>query len=279
MAKKKNIDAEAAMDLLKANYDGYHFAKDIRDVYNPYSLLNCLKESEIKDYWFLSGPTEFLIKKIEKSSLSFKQLFNAESSENSLAETDVAFKSPVALLYQTGYLTIKGIDERRQRLKLGIPNKEVERGLSLALLGAYSLKDQDDAENHVLDLADYLENGKPEEFLERLKSFIAGIPYTIRNGETEQFFQRNVYLILKVLGLHVHTEFETSDGRIDILVETPGFVYVMELKADSSAEAALEQIHSKDYSLQWKHDGRKVFLIGINFSSETRNIESWKIKE
>lgn len=278
LAEKEKISADEAMELLKYNYDGYHFAADLRDVYNPFSLINCLNESKIREFWFDSGTPSFLINKIKETKQSFSKLFNPNSRETELQETDTVFRSPVALLYQTGYLTIKSLGKRPNSFILGMPNREVESGLLGSLLGSYYDNNKYEAEDKLYDMADLLKEGNPEEFLNHLKSFIAGIPYTIRNGETEQFFQRNMYIILKTLGLHVHTEFETSDSRIDLLVETPQFVYVMELKAGKSAKEALNQIHEKDYSLQWQTDNRNTFLIGISFSTETRNISDWIIE-
>lgn len=279
MAQKENKDPENIMTLLKDHYDGYHFTEELEDIYNPFSLLNCLDTGKIKDYWFMSGMPEFLLKKIKEAPISFKKLFNPVSKEQSLEESDTAFKSPVALLYQTGYLTIKSVNERQGFYNLGIPNKEVENSLFTSLLGELNETDRYEADQEIYNLSQYLRNNNPEEFLERLKSFIAGIPYTVRKGETEQFFQRNFFIILKTLGLHVHTEFETSDGRIDILVETHSSLFIIELKANSTAGEALDQIERKQYSLPWKNSGKKIFEIGVNFSSETRNISEWKIRE
>ena len=277
IAQSEECSDEEALRLLKKEYDGYHFSRNLIDIYNPFSLLNSLKTGFIENYWHRSGLPDFLEKKMKDSNVAFSKLFDTEASEYKLAESDTSFSSPVALLYQTGYLTIKSYNKEDKEYVLGIPNREVEQGLFLFLMGSYMEQDPDDGNRTMREMAKCLKRGETEEFLERLQSFIASIGYPVTQNKSELFFEQGLYIILRVLGLHVHTEMATSNGRIDLLVETDRYVYVIELKLDKTPEEALAQIKEKHYSLPWKHDGRKVFEIGISFSSEERNIMGWKV--
>ena len=163
------------------------------------------------------------------------------------------------------------------RYSLGIPNKEVEEGLFTELL-AYNVKtDKGRLDNYIWDIRDALEEGKPAEALEKIRSLFAGIPANVTQNRTELFFENNLFMLFKLIGIDVRAEWWTADGRIDMLLEMSDHVYVMELKLDKSAEEALQQIDTKEYALPWKYDNRKVIKIGINFSSSKRNIDSWLI--
>lgn len=279
LAECEGISAEEAMDLLKKYYDGYHFSTKLIDVYNPFSLLNCLHNSKIENYWFKSGAPSFLIKKLEENKDSFTSIFNAESDSMNLGTVDAAFHDPVSLLFQTGYLTIKSYNKRFDEFKLGIPNREVEKSLMLLLLGRYRGKNSSELMKPLILMAECLENGQPEEFIGRLRSILAPISYHFKNKLSELDFERVMFVILHLLGLEVTTELHTSWGRIDVVVKTGKYIYIMELKLDKSAREALDQIENKEYALQWDYDGRKVIKIGINFSSEQRNITEWEIKD
>lgn len=277
LAKTEKCSGEEAMQLLKKEYDGYHFSKDLVDIYNPFSLLSALKKESIENYWHRTGLPEFIAQKLKNSRESFIDIFCAEAPEHKLAETDTSFSSPVALMYQAGYLTIKAYDRIEREYKLGIPNREVERGLLLFLLGIYMEQDADDANKFIKEMAKCLDRGEPDEFFKRLQSFLASIGYPLTQNKSELFFEQGLYIILRALGLHVHSEMATSNGRIDLLIESEKYIYIIELKLDKTPEEALEQIEKKEYSLPWKYDGRKIFEIGVNFSSQKRNITGWKI--
>ena len=184
-----------------------------------------------------------------------------------------------ALLFQAGYLTIKGYDPRFRRYKLGIPNREVEEGLDRLLLRDFLYPDIERGNSFVFSMVHYIEEGRPEEFLTTLKTFFAGVPFDMSKGSREVYFHNSFYILCSLIGLFVKAENHTSQGSIDLQIETEKFIYIIELKLDHSSEEALEQIERKEYALQWKNDGRKIFKIGVNFSSETRNISDWKILE
>lgn len=278
LASEMELTKEATLMALKTQYDGYHFSKKCPDLYNPFSLLNALAKKEIGDYWISSGTPEFLVKTLAKTDKDFNQLFESCSNESRLGTNDVALFSPVALMYQTGYLTIKSYDREDRIYKLGVPNKEVNFGLFTALLAHYTREDGFESLLKAKALKKALLEGRPEEFMERLKSFFAEIPFSLNPDRYELNFEKVLYSILRLLDLDVRSEVQTSDGRIDVLIKTDKYIYILELKLDKPAQEALEQIDRKDYSLQFKFDNKKIFKIGISYSSETRNIAEWEIK-
>ena len=278
LAQKRKITAEAALEELKTAYDGYHFSEECPDMYNPFSLLLALAEERISDYWVTTATPEFLVEKLKNSRQNFTKIFNDKVSEKSLASIDTVFSSPVSLLFQTGYLTIKSYDAAENKFYLKVPNQEVERGLFPALLGAFVGQDEEDSRGETAKMGEFLDNGKPEEFLERCKIFLAGIPYSVMPTVSEIFFEHTMYLIFRTIPMEVEGESETAYGRRDIVVKTEKYIYIFELKLDGDAGAALRQIEEKGYALPYAHDGRHIIKIGVNFSSHTRNILDWQIQ-
>lgn len=278
LAVYEGCSNDEALRLLKEEYDGYHFSEKLIDIYNPFSLLNCLSTSRINDYWMKSGVPEFIVDKLEDSRESFERIFNSQADTYSLEAKDSVFDSPVSLMFQTGYLTIKGYNRKDRIYTLGVPNKEVDRSLFLFMLGSYSRHRRSDGGVQLREMSKCLYDGNPEEFIRRLQSLLAGITYELQGKFTELDYEKLMYVALHILGFYCQAEFRTSYGRIDLLVETKDYVYVMELKLDKSPEEALAQINGKDYTLSWKFDGRKIFKIGISFSSVKRNIDSWLIE-
>ena len=161
---------------------------------------------------------------------------------------------------------------------LGIPNREVANGFFKCLLPYYSGQDRDTGLGAVRKIRNAVRAGQPEDMMESLQSFLARIPYTLSKGRAESYFQNNLYIIFTLLGFAVEAEYTTSRGRIDILLKTPKYVYVMELKLTGTAEEALQQIDEHGYCEQFANDPRQLFRIGISFSKRKRNINSWIIK-
>ena len=184
--------------------------------------------------------------------------------------------NPIPVIYQSGYLTIKDYDDEFKLYHLGFPNKEVEEGFVKYLAPFYLSKERKknafDVRNFVKDVRE----GNADQFCKRLRSLFADTPYELVK-DLENHYQNIVWVVFKMLNFYSQAEYHTSDGRIDLLVETPKYRYVMEFKLDGTAEEALEQIKSKGYVLPFTTDEKKTFLIGMNFDSETRNIERWVI--
>lgn len=278
---------------LKENYDGYHFASNGEDVYNPFSLLNTFAGKKFGSYWFATGTTSDLIEILENATFSIPELEGYRCSESLLIGSDIYLTNPVPLFFQTGYLTIKGYDPRFKLYTLGFPNREVTEGFTDFLMNSYMRNGKESAVLITEFIFD-VESGRPEVFMKKLQSFTADIPYDLTGirkssknnykseivrGDLEIHYQNVMYVIMKLMGFHTHTEYKTSDGRIDMIVETPEYLYLMEFKIDSSPETAIDQINSKEYALPFKNSGKKLFKIGANFDTKKRRLSSWIIEE
>ena len=188
---------------------------------------------------------------------------------------------PLPMIYQSGYLTIKDYNMRRNTFLLDFPNDEVKEGFLTVIASDY-LKPKSDINNSVMDMTDALEAGDLEAFRKLLTSFLASIPYSMRRkndeAERERYFQYTFYLILRLMSVYtVYTEKEQSQGRVDCIVETEKYVYIFEFKLDGTTEAALKQIEEKGYARPYEADARKLYRIGANFSSETGTIDDWQV--
>lgn len=278
LAEKNRESVEWGVAKLKENYDGYHFTEESPDIYNPFSLLSALQKKKIGDYWFITGTPSYLMKAIVSKNIDLHGLLNSEADTATLSQIDSYSDDPVPMLFQTGYLTIKGIDEDSGDFILGIPNKEVERGFFHGLLPLCSGQSAMASRDFIREAAKLLREGNPEKFLEKLRAFLADIPYELANKQPEIYFENNLYVIFKLLGFNVKAEYHTSSGRIDVVVKTSKYVYVMELKLNGSSEEAMRQIDGKGYSVPFSADGRRVMKIGVNFSSETRTLADWLIE-
>ena len=282
LAENNNLSTDEAFGKLRLNYDGYHFSpKGSPDIYNPFSLLNALQKKGFGDYWFRTGTPTFLIKMIKSRQLSLQKLGEVEISQS--AVENVSFDthySLIPVLYQAGYLTIKGYRHEFNMLKLGFPNREVEQGFFLQLMNVYSPKPNEDSAFSILRFYDDVNSGRIEEFMIRLQSFFADFDYDGFNRlELEQHYQDILFIIAKLLGFLTHIEYKTSSGRIDMVIKTPDIIYVFEFKMNQSAEKAMSQIDSKSYLLPFKADGRKLVKIGASFSDKTRSLDNWIIDE
>lgn len=279
LARELEIDYDGALRELKSNYDGYHFTEKSQDIYNPFSVLNALEQKKIDSYWFNSGTPTFLVDVIYNTNHFLPEYFSEEVEGHTLSDIDTYKTDPIALMFQTGYLTIKDYDRELQTYRLGLPNLEVRRGLSKGLLQVYMNQGGDRTSSSVLAIRRAFANGRAEDAMERIKSFLAGIPYELAKGKDEIYFENNLYLLFNLIGINTYAEYHTSRGRIDLLVTMPKYIYVMELKLDGTPREALDQIDAKGYAEQFASDPRRVVKIGINFSRTTRNIDSWIIEE
>ena len=278
LAQRNRLSREECMAKLRKMYDGYHFEETAPGVYNPFSVLNTFVKNKFGSYWFETGTPTYLVLLLRNHYYDLNVMAHAEVTEDVLNSIDAESKNPIPVIYQRGYLTIKGFNERFKRYRLGFPNKEVEEGF-VKYLAPYYLNNIDrksafDIEKFSADV----ESGKPEQFLDRLKSLFASAPYDSTTGDKENHFQNMMWVVFKMMGFYSHTEYHTSDGRIDLLVETPLYRYVMEFKLDGTAEEALEQIQSKDYPLQFQFDAKTTWLMGVNFSRDTRTIDRYLIR-
>ncbi|MDE7442350.1 MAG: ATP-binding protein, partial [Muribaculaceae bacterium] len=277
LADKRHLSFDGALRLLKRNYDGYRFAEEGSEIYNPWSVLNAMEKSAVKNYWNETGMPTILAEALKRVDADLKSMFNSNVQEDDLKGLDLLNPNPTALLYQTGYLTIKRYNRRLEYYRLGIPNKEVERGLFSVLLPYYVQIRRGTTNGVMLDIVDAFVSGEPERAMRSLQAFFAGIDYKMKM-DNENNFHNAFYLLTHILGLDVETEVHTSDGSIDLTIDTDEFFYIIELKYDHSAQEALRQIEEKRYPRPWQNGEREVFLIGAAFSSKTRCIEEWKIE-
>ena len=277
LAREYEFSYEDAIGQLKKNYDGYRFSKKGSDIYNPWSVLNAMDEVRFGTFWIATGSTSVVAEALQDADIDIESTLNADWDIDDLAGLDLLNADPTALLYQAGYLTIDHYDSRSRTVRLKVPNEEVRKGLFKHLLPLY-LKPKGSTAKSVIDgITRSINRGRPEEMLKSLKAYFAGIPYDLKM-DNENNFHNAFYILTTLIGLDAKAEVHTSEGRIDLLIETTEYVYVIELKYDASAEDALRQIEEKEYALQFETDNRKVFKIGVSFSSETRRIEGWVIK-
>ncbi|MDE7160959.1 MAG: ATP-binding protein [Muribaculaceae bacterium] len=278
LAEELGVSYEEARRELKKSYDGYRFAENGSDIYNPWSVLNALASLKIDTYWADTGMPTIIAEALKRINANLEEYFDIYCSPKDLKGLDLLNPDPVALMYQTGYLTIKDYDPYGPEYHLGIPNREVREAL-LSFLVPYYVTAREVPSNRVLTTINRsLRLGDPQKAMEAIRRYFAGVDYSLRM-ENENNFHNAFFLLMDLIGLKTEAESHTSDGRIDILIQTARYVYVIELKYDGTAEEALRQTEEKEYSLRFQAEGRKVFRIGASFSSKTRRIDDWLIAE
>ncbi len=265
-------------DDLKAYYDGYHFTHHSIGMYNPFSLLNAFKYKEFGSYWFETGTPTYLVKLLKKHHYDLERMAHEETDSQVLNSIDSESTNPIPVIYQSGYLTIKGYDKEFGMYRLGFPNREVEEGFVRFLLPFYANVNKVESPFEIQKFVREVRSGDYDSFFRRLQSFFADTTYEVIR-EQELHYENVLFIVFKLVGFYTQVEYHTSKGRIDLVLQTDKFIYVIEFKLDGTAEEALQQIHDKHYALPFASDRRKLFKIGVNFSAETRNIEKWIVEE
>lgn len=267
---------EETLNKLKIRYDGYHFEENTVGIYNPFSVLNTLAKLRYKDYWFETGTPTFLVDLLKMHNYRLLDITREKVSGDVINSIDSMSTNPIPVIYQSGYLTIKGYDERFKKYRLGFPNKEVEEGFLNFLLPLYTSAGNN-SPFMVDEFVQDVESGNPERFMQRMKAFFADTSYQVV-GDAELYFQNAMYLVFKIMGFYTQVERPTSDGRIDAIIQTPDYIYIIECKLDRTAEEALRQINDSNYAAPFAMDKRRIYKIGVNFSSQTRGVEQWIIE-
>lgn len=278
LSRRLNVQRETCIEKLRKSYDGYHFEENSNGLYNPFSLLNTFYNMKFGSYWFETGTPTYLVNLLQQYDYNLDLMSKAEVSADVLNSVEPNSQNPIPVIYQSGYLTIKGYDGRFGDYKLGFPNEEVEEGFVKYLAPFYLSKKQSRSAFDVRMFVADIESGKAEQFCVRLKSLFSDTPYELVK-DLENHYQNIVWVVFKMLGFYSQAEYHTSNGRIDLVISTPDYRYVMEFKLDGTAEEAMEQIKSKNYSLPFALDNKHTYLIGMNFDSATRNIERYIIEE
>ena len=276
-AETQGLSYDKLCTKLKEYYDGYHFTHNSIGIYNPFSLLNAFKYKEFGSYWFETGTPTYLVKLLKKHHYDLEQMAHEETDAQVLNSIDSESTNPIPVIYQSGYLTIKGYDERFGIYRLGFPNREVEEGFIRFLLPFYANVNKVESPFEVQKFVREVETGDYDSFFHRLQSFFADTTYEVIRDQ-ELHYENVLFIVFKLVGFYTKVEYHTNNGRVDLILQTDKFIYIMEFKLNGTAEEALQQINDKRYALPFEADGRKLFKIGINFSEKTRNIEKWVVE-
>lgn len=283
LAECTDTTTEAIKADLKLRYDGYHFSTRMTDIYNPFSILNVFDKMQFEDYWFSTGTPTYLIRLLNHNNEQINELTGKYYDKSMFVDYKADVERPLPMIYQSGYLTVKDYEPCTERYLLDFPNNEVRKGfLTMVAAGYLKSAEPGGTPMWIGDAVSLLMKGRTEEFRDSLTVFLASIPYDAHEGMgtdtrlTEKHFQYTFYLILRLLGVYcLHVEQRQSQGRVDCILELKDFVYIFEFKLDGSAEEALRQIEEKGYARPYATDERKVFRIGVNFSSKTRTVDGW----
>ena len=272
---KKLKKYEETLNKMTALYDGYHFCEFAEGVFNPFSVLNVFDGYKFSNYWFQTGTPTFLVELLKKSEYDLRTLIDGvEANASSFMEYRVDANNPIPLIYQSGYLTIKGYDKRFGNYLLKFPNDEVRYGFMDFLVPYYTSVVDDERGFYLGKFVRELESGDVDAFLTRLQAFFADFPYEL-NEKTERHYQVVFYLVFKLMGQFTGAEVRSARGRADAVVKTPKYIYVFEFKLNGTAEQALQQIDEKGYLIPYQVDGRELVKVGVEFSAEKRNIDRW----
>ncbi len=283
LADEQGLTVEQTKAWLKDMYDGYHFSQKLKDVYNPYSILNVFADMRVKDYWFASGTPSYLMRLLSKCSEDVMQYTGRYYDEDTFINYKADTAKPLPMIFQSGYLTIKDVDRDFNTYLLDFPNNEVRKGMTTLLASKY-IQPNDNPTSWVRDMVKALRTADLDLVRRLFTSFLAATPYSMRPKKTQEqrelYFHYTFYLLMRLISCYtVYTEKQLSEGRADCIVETPKFIYIFEFKLDGTAEEALQQIKEKGYARAYDADERKKFLLGVSFSSKTGTTEEWKVEE
>jgi hypothetical protein len=287
-AEQEGCTPEEIVEKLREQYDGYHFTKSMVDVFNPYSLLNAFSDCELNSYWFQTGTPTLAINMLKAHKEDW--VFNMENIEALPPMSLEDFSTPlenatdsIPVLYQAGYLTIKSYDKEYDNYVLGVPNTEVRIGLMKNLIPIYSSVSARDAANTAKNVSVALSKGDYECAMGFIQSFLSGIPFLPGDKEVlgdelkcEAYYHKVFYIIVAMLNNGARGQVRQALGVPDIVIETRKYIYVIELKINSTPQVALRQLEEMNYALPFAMDGRELVKLGVNFSTETRTIDAWE---
>jgi hypothetical protein len=287
-AEEEGCTPEEMVDKLREQYDGYHFTKSMVDIFNPFSLLYAFTRCDLNSYWFQTGTPTFAINmlKAHKGEWTLDIDDIDALPPASLSEFNTPLEQatkPLPFLYQAGYLTIKSYPGRGDKYILGVPNAEVRIGLLKNLIPLYTAMDSDKVYNVATDISLAFDDGDYDTALSLVQSFLAGVP--VMQGEEsslqeirarETYYHKQLFIVFRMLHDDAWAEVQQAVGKPDIVVRTRKYIYIIEVKLDSTPQVALEQIEAKQYAAPYATDGREIVKLGVNFSSETRTLDAWE---
>lgn len=277
LAEHLHLSVDETFERIKRKYDGYHFSKNSEDVYNPFSLIKALASGDIGDYWFDSGTPTYIIKLLQKYNVGLRDLTGQDAGVSDFDVSPENMTTVLPLLYQSGYLTIKHYDPMIDLYTLGYPNEEVRTGMVRSLAANYLTPAEGTNSSFVIKFVKAVIADDMEQALTLMRAYLAGVSYRLSN-KTERDVQTIFYLVFSLIGSFIKVEEESAHGRADVVITLPSVVYVMELKFDGSADAALRQIDEKGYLIPYTADGKRLVKVGVNYSSEERTITEWRIE-
>ena len=277
LAEHLHLSVDETFERLKRKYDGYHFSKNSEDVYNPFSLIKALASGDIGDYWFDSGTPTYIIKLLQKYNVGLRDLTGQDAGVSDFDVSPENMTTALPLLYQSGYLTIKHYDPMIDLYTLGYPNEEVRTGMVRSLAANYLTPAEGTNSSFVIKFVKAVIADDMEQALTLMRAYLAGVSYRLSN-KTERDVQTIFYLVFSLIGSFIKVEEESAHGRADVVITLPSVVYVMELKFDGSADAALRQIDEKGYLIPYTADGKRLVKVGVNYISEERTITEWRIE-
>jgi hypothetical protein len=263
--------------IIKQWYDGYSW-DGWNYVYNPVSLMNLFSKKTFNNYWFTTGTPTFLMKIIREGNYTAFDIEQRKINLSLLDKYDLENISLLPLLFQTGYLTIKSYDFMRNTIVLDYPNKEVADSFSTHILSELTIGKLDKTDMLLVDIVESFDRGAMEKFISQINTLFRTIPYTLIE-EKEKYFHSIFYMVMKLVGYKIESEILTIDGRIDAVVKSEKAIYIIEFKINQSAETAISQINEKRYAEKYTDDPRPKILLGINFDTETRRVDDYKIVE
>ena len=286
LAGANNWSTEETLQKLKLQYDGYHFSAKSPDIFNPFSLMNAFATGNIGNYWFASGTPSFLFQQMKHFRTDITTLEEMHVQSYDFDQPTEAMNNALPLLYQSGYLTIKDYDKESEMYTLSIPNQEVRIGFTRGLLPAYiGLDNSQVVSGFALKFWQALKKNDLDFALREMQSYFAGLPYVdgfkkkledVSN--LEGFYEWSMMLIFNMLNVYVQTQVRCAGGRADMVVKMPDTIYVIELKVNGTAQEALDQIEKNGYAAPYLTEGRNVVKAGVKFSTKTKTIEDWIIK-
>ncbi len=285
LADRYKCPKETMIGMLKLNYDGYHFSDESEDIYNPFSLMNVFKSKRLDYFWFSSGTPSFLFEEMKRYNTDLLSLQQLQVPASQFDVPTEAMTSALPLLYQSGYLTIKGYDFARNTYTLDFPNAEVKVGFLDNFLSRIMNINNSNTQGFAGDFYANLLNHDIDAAMKSMQAFFASIPY-LEFGEKElddiakyeAYYEVLTFVVFSIFNCRTFTQVKVARGKTDVVVFMNDTTYVMELKMNESAQKALEQIESKDYAIPYQSSGKPVVKIGIAFSRESKTVSEWIVK-